>query len=161
MSIGSRDKTACGAFVRAGQTIRTIRNVFAGGRRSRFPLRGAMLNLLRRPCFRQKRVENSRFHGPSGRAAAMLKAPILFIFFSVELPSAWHRYGAYPDTSDLPYPDRSPRRMASSSCRVSAKGLTTVTPPQVNPSCMSSDNRIRQPACEATVRMTASQMLNW
>jgi hypothetical protein len=50
---------------------------------------------------------------------------------------------------------------SSSACLVAANGLTTVTPPQVKPSCMSSDKRSRQPACDDADKITASQIPNW
>lgn len=54
---------------------------------------------------------------------------------------------------------RKPARKSSSILwGVGANGLTTVTPPQVKPSCMSSDRSARQPASEAAARMTASQV---
>ena len=52
----------------------------------------------------------------------------------------------------------SPNSALSSACRGKENGLTTVTPAQVKPSCRSSDNSRRHPACEAADRMTASHI---
>lgn len=61
---------------------------------------------------------------------------------------------------DSPCASLCPTNDASKWCRGDANGLTTVTPPQVKPSWRPSDTCNRHPACEATARMTASQMLS-
>ncbi len=55
----------------------------------------------------------------------------------------------------------SANKAANNVCRGKANGLTTVTPPQENPSCRSADSNIQHPAREAAARIAASQILKW
>ena len=60
------------------------RNDFGRGSRFRFPLRGAMLKLLRLPVLGRNRVENARHPARSG--VAMLMSPMLFIVLQGAFP---------------------------------------------------------------------------